>query len=134
MVTRYRLQLGRWSIAAAKKGYCVIGMDPSLGAVAAARRVAKQCNVNANFVVGDARYLPFQKDVFDIAYSYSVIQHFSKQDARKTFVEIGRALKSDGTALIQMPTVFGLRCLYNQIRRGFVFLKVLKFAIGPLRS
>ena len=29
---------GRWSIAAARKGYSVVGLDPSLGAVLAARR------------------------------------------------------------------------------------------------
>jgi uncharacterized protein YbaR (Trm112 family) len=31
---------GRWSMAAARKGYRVVGIDPSLGAVMAARRVA----------------------------------------------------------------------------------------------
>jgi len=32
---------GRWSISAARAGYSVVGLDPSLGAVMAARRVAK---------------------------------------------------------------------------------------------
>ena len=30
---------GRWSLAAARKGYSVVGIDPSLGAVMAARRI-----------------------------------------------------------------------------------------------
>src|SRR5688572_17863989 len=32
---------GRWSIAAARKGFSVVGIDPSLGAVMAPRRVSK---------------------------------------------------------------------------------------------
>ena len=50
---------GRWSLAAARLGYTVIGIDPSLGAVMAARRVARQLNLAATFLVGDARHLPF---------------------------------------------------------------------------
>jgi cyclopropane fatty-acyl-phospholipid synthase-like methyltransferase len=29
---------GRWSISAARNGWCVVGIDPSLGAIMAARR------------------------------------------------------------------------------------------------
>jgi len=32
---------GRWSISAARNGYSVVGLDPSLGAVLAARRIAR---------------------------------------------------------------------------------------------
>jgi len=33
--------------------------------------------------------------------------------------EIRRTLHVGGSALVQMPNVFGVRCLYHQIRRGF---------------
>ena len=49
---------GRWTIAAARKGYRVTGMDPDLGAVLAARRVAEQLGVNAEFVVADVKVSP----------------------------------------------------------------------------
>ncbi len=110
---------GRWSLAAHAKGYAVVGLDPSLGAVMAARRVARQLNVPNRYVVGDARCLPFASRLFDVTYSYSVLQHLSKADAAQAVGELGRVLKAGGTAKVQMPTRYGLRCLYHQVRRGF---------------
>lgn len=110
---------GRWSFAAARRGYRVVGIDPSLGAVMAARRVARQLKLPATFVVGDARHLPFGAGAFAIVFSYSVIQHFSRADATRAVEEIGRVLRPGGQARVQMPTRFGLRCLYHQARRGF---------------
>jgi hypothetical protein len=54
-----------------------------------------------------------------VAFSYSVLQHLSEEDAARAVHEIGRTLKSGGTSLVQMPTRFGLRCLYHQAKRGF---------------
>jgi SAM-dependent methyltransferase len=128
---------GRWSVAAARRGYRVVGIDPSLGAVLAARRVACQLGLDAGFVVGDARFLPFAGESFDAAFSYSVIQHFSKDDARLSFGEIGRILKPQGISLVQMPNRFGLRCLYHQARRGFrptTGFEVRYWSLPELRS
>ena len=110
---------GRWCIAAARTGYAPVGLDPSLGAVLAARRVATQLGLSARFVVGDARWLPFRKGSFETVFSYSVIQHFSYEDARKTVSEISRVLEEGGRSLVQLPNALGLRCLYHQIKRGF---------------
>jgi SAM-dependent methyltransferase/uncharacterized protein YbaR (Trm112 family) len=110
---------GRWCIAAARLGYVPIGIDPSLGAVLAAKRVAAQLGLDIKLVVGDARFLPFRSGSMDFAFSYSVLQHFARADAISAIKEIGRVLKIDGTSLVQMPTVFGIRCLYHQARRKF---------------
>lgn len=110
---------GRWSFAAARKGYRTIGIDPSLGAVLAARRVARQLKLECRFLVGDARFLPLRDGSVDNVYSYSVIQHFSPADATTAIQEIGRVLRPGGTSAIQMPTILGLRCLYHQARRRF---------------
>jgi SAM-dependent methyltransferase len=110
---------GRWSIAAARLGYKPIGLDPSLGAVLAGKRLAAQLGLDAHFVVGDARYLPLRGASIDVALSYSVLQHFAKDAALRAIEEIARTLVKGGRTLIQMPTVFGLRCLYHQARRGF---------------
>ena len=110
---------GRWCIAAARKGYKVVGIDPSLGAVMAATRVARQLGVDARYVVGDARFLPFKSSVIDHVFSYSVLQHLSREDVALVLAETGRVLRSDGAALVQMPTKVGVRCLYHQLRRGF---------------
>jgi SAM-dependent methyltransferase/uncharacterized protein YbaR (Trm112 family) len=110
---------GRWSIAAARKGYHVVGIDPSLSAVMAAKRVSKQLCLAIDYICADARYLPFRDDVFDIAFSYSVIQHFSKANAERAFLEIGRVLRPSGNCLIQMPNCCGIRNLASLIKRRF---------------
>ena len=110
---------GRWSAAAARNGYRAVGIDPSLGAVLAARRVAAALGLSASFIVADGRFLPFRSASADVAFSYSVLQHFSRPDAGCAVIEMGRVLRPGGRALVQMPTVFGLRCLYHQMRRQF---------------
>jgi SAM-dependent methyltransferase/uncharacterized protein YbaR (Trm112 family) len=110
---------GRWTVAAANRGYNAVGIDPSLGAVMAARRVARELGVAAHFVVGDARHLPFADGRFDCVYSYSVFQHLSRPDAAAAVGQVGRVLARGGTAKVQMPTRFGIRCLMHQARRGF---------------
>ena len=109
---------GRWTIAAGRKNYRCVGMDPSLGAVLVAIQVSRQLGLKNDFIVADARYLPFRSGSFDVIFSYSVIQHFSKVDARRTFADIGRTLGPSGTSLVQMPNIFGIRSLYHLVRRG----------------
>lgn len=110
---------GRWCIAAARKGYRPIGIDPSLKGVRAARRVADQLGIQAWYVVGDARYLPFPDGTVDQVFSYSVFQHLAKEDVRLGLQEIHRVLRAGGRCQIQMPNTFGIRCLYHQLRRHF---------------
>lgn len=110
---------GRWSIAAAQKGYRPIGIDPSLDAVLAARRVSKQLGVETDFVVGDARFLPFSNDSFDSVFSYGVFQHFSKENVRTSLDEVVRVLKLGGYTLFQMPNKYGIRQYQQHRRRGF---------------
>jgi 2-polyprenyl-3-methyl-5-hydroxy-6-metoxy-1,4-benzoquinol methylase/uncharacterized protein YbaR (Trm112 family) len=110
---------GRWSIASARKGYRVVGIDPSLGAIMAAKRVAKQLGLTIDYICADARHLPFRDNSFDTVFSYSVIQHFSKDDAVRTFMEIGRILKPSGNCLVQMPNYLGIRNLVHLFRRNF---------------
>lgn len=110
---------GRWCISAADLGYRPIGIDPSLKSIRAAYRVAKQLGIQATYVVADGRYLPFPDKSIDQVFSYSVLQHLSKSHTRTVLDEIHRTLRLNGKALIQMANVYGIRCLYHQIRRGF---------------
>lgn len=110
---------GRWTLAAQAKGYEAVGIDPSLGAVMAARRVARRLGVPNRYLVGDARHLPFPPRSFDITYSYSVLQHMPPSDVTQAVSEMGRVLSAGGRAKVQMPGAFGVRCLYHQARRAF---------------
>jgi SAM-dependent methyltransferase len=96
-----------------------MGIDPSLKSIRAAKRVARQLGIDATYIVADGRYLPFRDQSFDQVFSYSVLHHLSKENALACLSEIRRALRVGGNALIQMPNVFGVRCLYHQMRRGF---------------
>ncbi len=110
---------GRWSIAGAQQGYRAVGLDPSLGAVLAAKRLAGRFGLQAAFVVGDATALPFAKDAFHVAFSYSVLQHFGSPALDRSLREIRRVLREDGHVLVQMANALGIRSLYHQARRRF---------------
>lgn len=110
---------GRWSIAAAKKGYRPVGLDPSLDAILAARRVSTQLGVETDLVVGDSRFLPFADSSFDVVFSYSVLQHLSKHNVRLSLDEAARVLKPGHRGLFQMPNKYGIRSFQNRWRRGW---------------
>lgn len=110
---------GRWCVAAARAGFTSIGIDPSLESVLAARRVAQELGARAHFVVADSRYLPFAKGSFDAAYSYSVLQHFSKEDVRATLQSLAEVLKPGGATKLHLLNRYGLRSVQVQMSRGF---------------
>ena len=108
---------GRWSVAAARLGYDVVGVDPFMDALRAARRVSRHLDVDPNFLAADARWLPFANDTFDVVFSYSVLQHFRKPDVRTVLDEISRVLVPGGLSVVEMPTATGLRNLYVRGKR-----------------
>jgi SAM-dependent methyltransferase len=106
-------------VSAARTGWRVVGIDPSLHGIRAAKRVARALGVEVAFVIGDGRYLPFAPSTFQIAHSYSVLQHFAEEDVRQCAREIGRVLAPGGESHVQMAQRFGLLNLMHQARRGF---------------
>jgi SAM-dependent methyltransferase len=110
---------GRWSLAAAEKGYRVTGIDASLGGIRAARRIARQRGVNADYVVTDVRSLPFPDRSFDVVFSYNVFQHLTLTDARVALAEAARVARRPGRIVVQLPNRHGLRNLYNLRKIGF---------------
>jgi SAM-dependent methyltransferase/uncharacterized protein YbaR (Trm112 family) len=109
---------GRWCISAKRKGYRPVGIDPSLEAVRAAARVARQTGEAASYLAADARHLPFSDGCFDVAFSYSVFQHFSRENFRSSLEEIARVIRRPGRSLIQMPNRYGPVNLIFQLLRG----------------
>jgi 2-polyprenyl-3-methyl-5-hydroxy-6-metoxy-1,4-benzoquinol methylase len=110
---------GRWCIAAARRGFAPVGIDPSLEAVLAGRRIAEQLGVDAAFVVGDSRFLPFREQVFDAAFSYSVLQHFSREDVLATLRALAPCLKPGAVSKLHLLNRYGLRSVQVQLFRLF---------------
>lgn len=106
---------GRWVFAAARSGYKVTGIDSSLEILLVARQVAKQLGLEAEFICADARCLPFDQE-FDQAFSFSVLQHLSKQDARLAFNEMKRVSRK---SKVEIPGKYGLRAFQHQLGRKF---------------
>jgi SAM-dependent methyltransferase len=128
---------GRWSVSAARKGWRVVGLDPSLGALLAARRAFSGMGLDISFVCGDARFLPFKADLFRCVFSFSVIQHFSETNAEIAIAELGRVLRRGGFAKIQMAHKGGLRSTYSRTRRGYAdggIFKVRYWSLASIRD
>ncbi|MBA3652981.1 MAG: class I SAM-dependent methyltransferase [Actinobacteria bacterium] len=98
---------GRWSFAAARLGYQVVAVDPDFEAALAGTRIAKQLGLDVVFVVGDARALPFRSGAADIVHSYSVFQHFAREDALSAIRECGRVATLGGCVRVQLANRSG---------------------------
>lgn len=81
----------------------ILGMDYSLEGVKLAKGV-----VNEGIIIqADARCLPFHAEVFDKVVMLDIVEHLSKPDLLKCLTELKRVLKSDGSALILTPNLWG---------------------------
>lgn len=107
---------GRWAISAARKGFKVTGIDSALDALWAAKNLCAELGVDAEFICADARYLPFPGNSFDHAFSFSVLQHFSKSDARLAFAEMKRVARK---SKVEIPGKYGIRAFQHQLGRRF---------------
>ena len=125
---------GRWSFSGARKGWRVVGIDPSLGAIFAAQRAFSGMGLDMAFVCGDARFLPFKDGLFQCTFSYSVIQHFSETDAETAIAELGRVLCRGGLAKIQMAHRGGLRSTYSRTRPDYPNAGSFRVRYWPLAA
>lgn len=110
---------GRWSIAAARAGFCPVGFDVHVDAVAAAARISRQLRIQADYICGNAEHLPFRPGSIDVLFSYSVLQHLDRSKVHRFFQEAARVLKPQGTCLVQLPNALGLYNMLLQAKRGF---------------
>jgi len=99
---------GRWMMAAANAGWTPYGIDIKAEAAAAATRVLRAHNRPGQAVAGDLTSLPFPDSHFDLVFSYSVLQHVSRQRVSKCLTEVLRVLKPGGQCVIEFPVYPGL--------------------------
>jgi len=90
--------LGQLARLLARHSYRVVGVDNSFEA---ARYVRKNAGLPA--VVGDLTRMPFRSGVFDAATSGETLEHLD--DDRGAANEIGRVVRSGGTAVATVPAM-----------------------------
>jgi SAM-dependent methyltransferase/uncharacterized membrane protein YbhN (UPF0104 family) len=89
--------LGLQTAALRKRGFDVIGIDPSYGLLAAGR---SRTGVSA-VAAGSALELPFRDGSLDFVYTIGVLHHLPGRDAQTVaYREIARVLKPGGVLLI----------------------------------
>ncbi|MCL1977744.1 MAG: methyltransferase domain-containing protein [Candidatus Bathyarchaeota archaeon] len=111
--------LGVFCMHVAKNGGEAIGLDISKSAIMKAKTLTKQygANNNVEFVVSDAKFLPFTDRSQDIIVSSEVLEHIEGHE--KAFHEFARLINKSGYICITVPNL--LSSLFFEI----VFFKIM---------
>jgi len=114
---------GRYSLAFAKSGVKVTGLDASHVLISEAKRLAQEMGLSVDWVLGDMRKIPFQSQ-FDGVTSIDAFGFFEDDsDNQKALLQMAEALKPE--ARLVMAIVNGVRILNNfrqfdrEERKGF---------------
>lgn len=94
---------GRHSVALAQAGFSVIGLDASADLLALARERAAAAGVEATFVAGDMRALPYT-DCFDAVINmFTAFGYFSDEAENQAALNgMARALKPGGRLVMEL--------------------------------
>ncbi|WP_087035888.1 class I SAM-dependent methyltransferase [Thermococcus litoralis] len=110
--------VGGFSFLLEEYGFEVVGIDIDDEMIKKAREYAKEKNSKVEFIVGDARKLPFEDETFDyILLLGNTILHFSPRELSEVFKEVKRVLKKDGLLLINF---IDMRELLSRVQMGTV--------------
>jgi len=94
---------GEFSIALAKLGGIVTGVDIGEDLIELAKRVAKVNNVKCEFIVSGIDKLQLEDETFDFVVGSAILHHLSKESVINSLNEAYRVLKSGGMALFFEP-------------------------------
>jgi 2-polyprenyl-3-methyl-5-hydroxy-6-metoxy-1,4-benzoquinol methylase len=97
--------LGGFSIWLAKRGADPIGLDISSKAIIKAKNLAKQSGVQdrVEFIVGDARFLPFKHLSSDFVVCSETLEHVANYE--NAFCELVRVTKKSGYLCVTVPNL-----------------------------
>jgi len=94
---------GEFSVALAKMGGIVTGVDIGVDLVNLAKEVAVVNRVKCDFVVGSIIELPFQEGTFDYVVGNAILHHLPRIGVLHSLKESYRVLKPGGIALFTEP-------------------------------
>ena len=100
---------GRWLVAGAAKGYIPVGIDLRLEFCQTARQTLQAAGKNGYTVVADLKEIPFKENLFDLVWSFSVIQHTHKDRVLNCLAHIQRILAPGGFTKLEFPNKNGFR-------------------------
>ncbi len=110
---------GRWLVAASKKNYIPVGIDIRLEFCEVARMVLKENGFNGYTVVADLKKLPFIQNVFDVVWSFSVIQHTHYDRLTSCVEDIYRVLRNEkGYCYLEFPNKNGIRNRFGIVKQA----------------
>ena len=107
----------------AEAGAIAYGIDLTTRAIEHTKRRFRFFGLESQLLVGDAEYLPFPDNYFDLIYSWGVLHH--TPDTKKAVCEIFRVLKSGGEAKIMLYHKQSIVGYLLWIRYAGVRLKLL---------
>jgi len=107
---------GRWLVAGANKGYIPIGIDIRLEFCITARDTLNKLNRQGYSLVADLKDLPFKENIFDLVWSFSVIQHTHKTRMLSCLQHINRILNQNGFAFLEFPNKNGIRNRFTTVK------------------
>ncbi len=100
---------GRWLVAAANKDYIPVGIDIRLEFCETARQVLHANGKNGYSLVADLQNLPFLNNVFNVVWSFSVIQHTHLDRFTRCLSHIERILADNAYCFLEFPNRNGIR-------------------------
>lgn len=116
-------QWGATSIAIAKTGATVTGIDVHPPFVEGARVRAKGQGVSAEFAVSPAEQLPFRTASFNSIVCTNVIEHV--QDQEQTLREISRVLRPGGMVFLDGPNRLSPKCFLRDPHYQMMGISIL---------
>jgi ubiquinone/menaquinone biosynthesis C-methylase UbiE len=97
-----------------------VGIDFSINKLKLAKKASKELKLNEKvaFILADAEFLPFKKDVFDVAILLEVLEHFLKPDININ--ALAETISPSGKVLITTPSAYGANMSISSIL-GLIF-------------
>ena len=120
----------------AKKGAWVWGIDYSTAAMDLTRKTissisSKSVRNRIAVLRGNALYLPFEKESFDVVFMNDIVEHLSPKELDAVFAEVRSVLKSNGVLIVHtMPNLWYYRVGYR-VFRGFQWSRGIRLPRDP---